>query len=159
MVLSCTFPSSEYKVSIVLEPAVPHQPYLSVNLLYSLSARIPAMTLHDSKSLGKGMSVFLAVRVKTMIIASQLCTFKGAPRYQSVLPSVRSVIESRSLPMGRSMPEYAVSQWRQTRLLLPLDKRYLIRILLQGTACERVRHVNSPAKCDTNPGRLAATNV
>jgi hypothetical protein len=129
---------------MILEPAVPHQSYLSVNLVYSLSARILSIALHDSKSLGKGISISLAVRVGTMIIASQLCTFKGAPRHQSVLPSVRSAIESRTHPMGRSMPEYAVSQWRETCLLLSLDKRYLNRILLQGTACERVRHVDFP---------------
>jgi hypothetical protein len=118
--------------------------YLSINLVYSLSARLPAIALHDSKSLGKGLPISLAVRVETMIIASQLCTFKGAPRYQSVLPSVRSARESRTHPMGRSTPKYAVSQWRQTRLLLSLGKRYLNRILLQGTACERVRHVDFP---------------
>jgi hypothetical protein len=129
---------------MILEPAVPHQSYLSVNLVYSLSARSPEIPLHDSKSLEKGISVSFAVRVETMIIASQSCTFKGAPRYQSVLPSVRSAIESRTHPMGRSMPEYAVSQWRQTRLLVSLDKRYLNRILLRGTACERVRHVDLP---------------
>jgi hypothetical protein len=129
---------------MILEPAVPHQSYLSVNLVYSLSARIPAIALHDSKSLGKGISISLAVRVETMIIASQLCTLKGAPRYQSVLPSVRSAIELRTHLMGRSMPEYAVSRWRQTPLFLSLDRRYPNRILLQSTACERVRHVDFP---------------
>jgi hypothetical protein len=83
---------------MILEPAVTHQSSLCVNVVSSPSARIPATALHGPRSPGGPGSIYLAVRVGTTVITSQWRTFEGAPRYQSELASVSSVMESRARP-------------------------------------------------------------
>jgi hypothetical protein len=157
--ISRAFPSSEYKISIVPGPAVPHQSSLSVNLVYSPSARIPATALHGPKSPG-GRGVYIS------------CCTRGDDSHHIAVAHIQ---RSTSLPVGTAERELSPrithpTPWGEACLnVLSVGGGRLVcfflltkHIRIESHPRHRLRESasrGSTVKCDSNPGRLATTTV